>query len=203
MGIIILKNMENSKKNSMKSRKISKKQNKEIEEIDDIEEDEIDEKILKKNNKLIAKKEEVEEISSDSEPELEEEIQDEESNSEENEKNQKDEKDKYFSNIKFEEFDIDPKTLQSLTENNFFTATEIQAKTIPLSLSGADIMGSAKTGSGKSLSFLIPAVETVIKSKHLAGTKVLILTSTRELALQLYNLAKDLLMYHKETCALI
>ena len=112
-------------------------------------------------------------------------------------------KDKYFSNIKFDEFEIHPLTLQSLNELGFKTATEIQGKTIPLSLSGADIMGAAKTGSGKSLAFLIPAVETLIKLKHLQGTKALILTPTRELALQLYNLAKDLLMYHKETCALI
>lgn len=111
-------------------------------------------------------------------------------------------KDKYFSNIKFEEFDINPLTLQSLNELGFKTATEIQAKTIPLSLSGADIIGSAKTGSGKSLSFLIPAVETIANLKEKTGTKVLILTPTRELALQLYNLAKDLLMHHKETCAL-
>ncbi len=111
-------------------------------------------------------------------------------------------KDKYFSNIKFEEFDINPLTLQSIEELGFKTATEIQAKTIPLSLSGADIIGSAKTGSGKSLSFLIPAVEIILKLKDKAGTKVLILTPTRELALQLYNLAKDLLMHHKETCAL-
>jgi len=111
-------------------------------------------------------------------------------------------KDKYFSNIKFDEFDINKLTLQSLNEMGFNTATEIQAKTIPLSLSGADIIGSAKTGSGKSLSFLIPAVEVVSNMKGISGTKVLVLTPTRELALQLYNLSKDLLMHHKETCAL-
>lgn len=111
-------------------------------------------------------------------------------------------KDKYFSNINFQEFDINALTLQSLHELGFKTATEIQAKTIPLSLSGADIIGSAKTGSGKSLAFLIPAVETVLRLKEKAGTKVLVLTPTRELALQLYNLAKDLLMHHKESCAL-
>jgi len=204
--------MEKSQKNLMNSRKNNKKQIKQYETEKDIEEDEIDKQILQKNEKKIEKKKlKIQEIPSGSdsesisEPELEEE--EEEIESEEEKENKeiksKDGKDKYFSNIKFDEFDLDPKTLQSLTENNFFTATEIQAKTIPLSLSGADIMGSAKTGSGKSLSFLIPAVETVIKSKHLAGTKVLILTPTRELALQLYNLAKDLLMYHKETCALI
>ena len=66
-------------------------------------------------------------------------------------------------------------------------------------------MGAAKTGSGKSLSFLIPAVELLAATqfKQVNGTGVLILTPTRELALQLFNLAKDLLVHHKKTCALI
>jgi len=66
-------------------------------------------------------------------------------------------------------------------------------------------MGAAKTGSGKSLSFLIPAVELLAAArfKQVNGTGVLILTPTRELALQLFNLAKDMLSYHKKTCALI
>jgi len=215
MGIIVLKNME---KSSMKSRKINKKEKKQIEQEEDIEDEiVIDERFSQKNKKGFEKKKaKKQEISSESEQEIEEEseIQEEEEIEEEIESESKSEvseeqeegkikKDKYFSKIKFDEFDLNPKTLQSLNENNFYTATEIQAKTIPLSLSGADIMGAAKTGSGKSLSFLIPAVEVVIKSKHLPGTKVLIMTPTRELALQLYNLAKDLLMYHKETCALI
>lgn len=138
----------------------------------------------------------------ESEESNEEEEEEKEEVKEEEEKDSNSQKDKYFSNIKFEEFDINPLTLQSLNELGFKTATEIQAKTIPLSLSGADIIGSAKTGSGKSLSFLIPAVETITNLKEKAGTKVLILTPTRELALQLYNLAKDLLMHHKESCAL-
>jgi ATP-dependent RNA helicase DDX18/HAS1 len=215
--------MEKTQKNILNSRKKDKIQKnllKKDEEID-IEENEINEQKHfiqkeKTENKKQEKKEKKKEekIESESGSEMEEEEEEleveEKSSSLKNEEEEKNEnkstdikKDKYFSNIKFEEFDIDPKTLLSLTENNFFTATEIQAKTIPLSLSGADIMGSAKTGSGKSLAFLIPAVESVIKSKHLSGTKVIILTPTRELALQLYNLAKDLLMYHKETCALI
>jgi ATP-dependent RNA helicase DDX18/HAS1 len=210
--------MEKTQKNLLNSRKKDKKEKKlhKTDEAIDIEENKIEKKLHiihkeKSENKKQEKKEKKKEEKIESESEdLEQEEEEEEEKSSAFEKNEEEEnksneikKDKYFSNIKFEDFDINPKTLQSLTENNFFTATEIQAKTIPLSLSGADIMGAAKTGSGKSLSFLIPAVEAVLKSKHLPGTKVIILTPTRELALQLYNLAKDLLMYHKETCALI
>lgn len=191
-----------NQKNIIHSRKFNKKQQKAIQkDIESESEESLSEPELEEN--YSEKDSNNSESESISEPSLEEE--EEETSQQQNPQNSSEEskKDKYFSNIKFSEFDIDKKTLQSLTENNFLTATEIQAKTIPLSLSGADIMGSAKTGSGKSLSFLIPAVETIIKNKHLNGTKVLILTPTRELALQLYNLAKDLLIYHKESCALI
>ena len=111
----------------------------------------------------------------------------------------------YFSSLKFSDLSLSKETLSALDDNNFITCTEIQEKTIPISLTGADIMGAAKTGSGKSLSFLIPAVELLAaaKFKQVNGTGVLILTPTRELALQLFNLAKDLLSYHKKTCALI
>ena len=114
-------------------------------------------------------------------------------------------KESYFSSLKFSELSLSKETLSALDDNNFITCTEIQEKTIPICLTGADIMGAAKTGSGKSLSFLIPAVELLAaaKFKQVNGTGVLILTPTRELALQLFNLAKDLLSYHKKTCALI
>ena len=97
-------------------------------------------------------------------------------------------------------------TVNSLTESGFETATEIQAKCIPMAKEGMDIIGSAKTGSGKSLAFLIPAVEILARSedKDSKSTRVLVLTPTRELALQLFNLSRDLLRFHEQhTCALI
>jgi ATP-dependent RNA helicase DDX18/HAS1 len=97
--------------------------------------------------------------------------------------------------------------LKSIEEIGFVTATEIQERCIPLGLEGRDIIASAKTGSGKSLAFLIPAVEMLIKNKSEDGkskTKVLVLTPTRELALQLFNIARDLIRYQDtESCALI
>lgn len=108
--------------------------------------------------------------------------------------------DKYFSEMKFTDFDLSPETLEALSTEGYTTATEIQAQCIPLALEGNDIIGSAKTGSGKSLAFLVPAIENFIKadlsSESISETiKVLVLTPTRELALQLYNLTNDLLKY--------
>ncbi len=67
------------------------------------------------------------------------------------------------------------------------------------------MLGSAKTGSGKTLAFLIPAIELMLKAnfttKH--GTGVIIITPTRELALQNYSVAKDLLEYHSKTYGVV
>jgi ATP-dependent RNA helicase DDX18/HAS1 len=114
--------------------------------------------------------------------------------------------DKYFSDKKFSDMNLSEHTFNSLTESGFETATEIQAKCIPMAIEGMDIIGSAKTGSGKSLAFLIPAVEILARSedKESKATRVLVLTPTRELALQLFNLSRDLLRFHEQhTCALI
>jgi ATP-dependent RNA helicase DDX18/HAS1 len=115
--------------------------------------------------------------------------------------------DKYFSDQKFSSFNLTEETLRSLQETGYETATEIQARCIPLALEGRDIIGNAKTGSGKSLAFLVPAVEHLVKTNkedELLSTRALVITPTRELALQLFNIAKDLLQYHpKEKVALI
>lgn len=114
--------------------------------------------------------------------------------------------DKYFSEKKFSDMNLTDETVNSLTESGFDTATEIQAKCIPMAMEGMDIIGSAKTGSGKSLAFLIPSVEILARSedKESKSTRVLVLTPTRELALQLFNLSRDLLRFHEQhSCALI
>ena len=111
----------------------------------------------------------------------------------------------YFSCVKFSSLKLSEKTIECLEESNYVTATEIQAKSIPHAMLGHDICGKARTGSGKSLAFLIPAVEMLsrINFKQSSGTGVLVLTPTRELAIQLQNVAKDLCRAHNKTCAAI
>lgn len=67
--------------------------------------------------------------------------------------------------------------------------TAIQAQSIPIALSGKDLMASSKTGSGKTLAFLLPALQRVISTKALSkkDPRVLILLPTRELANQVYS----------------
>lgn len=75
-----------------------------------------------------------------------------------------------------------PATARALAGINITSPTPIQASTIPVLLEGHDIIGQARTGSGKTLAFVVPAVEAVDPSQK--AVQVLILTPTRELALQ-------------------
>ncbi|KAJ1836874.1 ATP-dependent RNA helicase, partial [Coemansia sp. RSA 486] len=83
--------------------------------------------------------------------------------------------------------------------------TEVQARTIPPLLAGRDVLGAAKTGSGKTLSFLIPAIELLsrLKFKPRNGTGAIIISPTRELALQIFGVARDLLQFHSQTFGIV
>ena len=109
----------------------------------------------------------------------------------------------YFSNIKFSEMNLNKILLERLNLQGYEIATEVQAKSIPIALKGEDIIGSAKTGSGKSLAFLIPTVEFILKNPKNEGVQALVITPTRELALQLYDLAKSLMNDNGTTCVLV
>jgi ATP-dependent RNA helicase DDX18/HAS1 len=110
-------------------------------------------------------------------------------------------KEEYFSSIKFEELEVSDLTKNSLKKMQYDVCTPIQEKAIPQLLRGKDVLGAAKTGSGKTLAYMIPAVELLYKAGFTIknGTGVLVITPTRELALQNYNVAKDLLSYHSKT----
>ncbi len=77
--------------------------------------------------------------------------------------------------------------LQALQENSFLEPTPIQNRVIPLVLDGKDIIAQAQTGSGKSAAFVLPVLELWHKRKGegKAKIKVLVLTPTRELTLQI------------------
>lgn len=84
--------------------------------------------------------------------------------------------------IRFDELGLDPRILRAVEEMGFEQASPIQAKAIPVVLSGKDIIGQAQTGTGKTASFGIPMLQGVDpKSKHL---QAVVLCPTRELAIQ-------------------
>lgn len=87
----------------------------------------------------------------------------------------------------FSELNLAPALLSALQEENYQTPTAIQAQTIPLILAGADVMGSAQTGTGKTAAFVLPLLHNLLSAEVLPdAVKVLILTPTRELAQQVF-----------------
>lgn len=100
---------------------------------------------------------------------------------------------------------VSENTLKGVMEMGFETMTEIQHKTIRPLLEGRDVLAAAKTGSGKTLAFLIPSIELIYKLKFMPrnGTGVVILSPTRELAMQTYGVLKELMTHHVHTYGLI
>lgn len=94
------------------------------------------------------------------------------------------------------------KTLQAI---KFEHMTEIQEKSIPPLLDGEDLVGAAKTGSGKTLAFLVPVVELMSKLRfgHKMGTGTIIISPTRELAMQIFKVLKELMKNHSQTYGLL
>ena len=93
----------------------------------------------------------------------------------------------------FNELGLSEEVLRAVAEAGYEEATEIQAKTIPLLLEGKDVIGRSQTGTGKTVAFAIPALETLDTS--LDKVQIIILCPTRELAMQgagdLSSLARD------------
>ncbi|WNS46161.1 DEAD/DEAH box helicase [Paenibacillus sp. MMS20-IR301] len=82
----------------------------------------------------------------------------------------------------FAEFGLEPKVLQAITELGFEEATPIQEQAIPIALTGADMIGQAQTGTGKTAAFGIPLISKI--SREDEKILALVMTPTRELAIQ-------------------
>lgn len=84
--------------------------------------------------------------------------------------------------VKFEEMNLSAPIIRAVQEMGFEEASPIQAQAIPVVMTGADVIGQAQTGTGKTAAFGIPMLEKIDpKSKKLQG---IILCPTRELAIQ-------------------
>ena len=88
----------------------------------------------------------------------------------------------------FDNLDLIEPIKRSLVDENYTTPTPIQEKAIPLILDGYDLLGCAQTGTGKTAAFSIPIIQhlcTDSSSRQSSDIKALILTPTRELAIQI------------------
>ncbi|KAL8731208.1 MAG: hypothetical protein Q9181_004385 [Wetmoreana brouardii] len=105
----------------------------------------------------------------------------------------------------FEDLPLSYPTASGLEVSHFKTVTDVQQETIPLALKGSDILGAAKTGSGKTLAFLVPVLENLYRKRwtELDGLGALILSPTRELAIQIFEVLRKIGRYHTFSAGLV
>jgi ATP-dependent RNA helicase RhlE len=85
----------------------------------------------------------------------------------------------------FSELNLCPALRNNLAKNEFITPTPVQAQAIPPLMEGRDVVATAQTGTGKTLAFSIPLIEALAAVPRSKTIKVLILSPTRELAIQI------------------
>ncbi len=105
----------------------------------------------------------------------------------------------------FKELPLTRKTFKGLSESRFIKMTPIQRSTLAHSLGGKDILGASKTGSGKTLCFVIPVLEILYRKKWspLDGLGALLILPTRELAIQVFEVFKLVGRYHDFSIGLV
>lgn len=98
-----------------------------------------------------------------------------------------------FDTLNFGQYGLPLFILKAVEKLGFKEPTAIQQKSLPAVMEGHDILGSAETGSGKTAAFLMPILT---KLEANAGTQCLVVVPTRELALQIRDVARSLLQFH-------
>jgi len=94
------------------------------------------------------------------------------------------------SPVAFESLDLESRLLESIRQRGFATTTPIQSAVVPIIMDGDDLIGCAETGTGKTAAFLLPILNRLLRTRAAAPeergyTRVLILSPTRELAVQI------------------
>jgi ATP-dependent RNA helicase SrmB len=107
--------------------------------------------------------------------------------------------------MQFSELELDDRLCRAAAEMGFGSPTSIQQQAIPLAMEQRDILASAPTGTGKTAAFLLPACQYLLDfPRKIPGqTRVLILSPTRELAIQIYEQAQKLTQFTQLCCGCI
>ena len=106
---------------------------------------------------------------------------------------------------KFVDLPLSGYTLEGLERGNFITLTKIQQLSLLHALAGRDILASAKTGSGKTLAFVVPVLERMYQLRWSSdqGVGAVIVSPTRELAVQIYEVLTVVGKKHRVTAGLL
>ncbi|CAK7338481.1 unnamed protein product [Dovyalis caffra] len=112
---------------------------------------------------------------------------------------------RYSGATNFKELPLSKRTQDGLKRANYSKMTDIQRASLPHSLCGRDILGAAKTGSGKTLAFVIPVLEKLYKERWGPedGVGSIIISPTRELAGQLFDVLKTVGKFHNFSAGLL
>lgn len=108
--------------------------------------------------------------------------------------------------MEFRDLGIDAELLHALDDAGYTVPTPIQEQAIPAAVSGRDVLGLAQTGTGKTCAFAIPILQKLKNEERLPGfppIRSLILTPTRELAIQIYDSFVAYAKYTDIRCALV
>jgi ATP-dependent RNA helicase RhlE len=103
----------------------------------------------------------------------------------------------------FSQFGLSVAVMARLDANKFVTPTPVQAGAIPPAMEGRDVLATAQTGTGKTLSFLIPIAEMLERTQDRNAAQALILLPTRELAMQVETAFKAVRTCSQQTVALV
>lgn len=110
-----------------------------------------------------------------------------------------------MNHLNFESLELDDDLVHALSDMGFTKPTSIQQAAIPAAMDGRDILASAPTGTGKTAAFILPASQFLLDypKRDCTTPRVLILTPTRELALQIQKQAEQINSYTGFRCAAI
>lgn len=105
----------------------------------------------------------------------------------------------------FEQFDLSPELLKALHKKGYKRPTAIQEQAISEMLEGRDVLGSAPTGTGKTAAFLLPAIQHLLDypRRKPGPPRILVLTPTRELAMQVAEQAEEFAQFTNLSIATI
>ncbi|OJK04646.1 hypothetical protein ASPACDRAFT_109417 [Aspergillus aculeatus ATCC 16872] len=105
----------------------------------------------------------------------------------------------------FTDLPLSEPTASGLASSHYKTLTDIQSRAISHALKGRDVLGAAKTGSGKTLAFLVPILENLYRKQWAEqdGLGALVLSPTRELAIQIFEVLRKVGRYHQFSAGLV
>ena len=110
-----------------------------------------------------------------------------------------------FRATRFTDLPLSARTLDGLAAAKYTELTGIQKSSIPQALTGRDVLAAAPTGSGKTLAFIVPMLETLWREKWntMDGLGALILSPTRELSMQIFQVLRSVARMHTISAGLV